>query len=49
MEIPHASPGGQVCAARRFLLQEPKIVQIGMGRLAALKTRQAISGKFSEM
>jgi len=46
--IRYVSPGGWVCAARLFLLQELRIAQNGMSRLAALKARQAVSGKFPE-
>jgi len=41
-------PGGWVYAARRFLLQEPRIAESGMSRLTAFKARQAVSRKFPE-
>jgi len=43
----YVSPGGWVYAAKRFLLQEPRIAESGMSRLAALKACQAVCGKFS--
>jgi len=46
--IRYVSPDGWVCAVRQFLLHELRIAQNGMSRLAALKARQAISGKFPE-